>query len=209
MPEDLVIFGVSFAAILGGLFALGLIVAICVGIIFSIIMLFFSTFALMIGAKLVDLKGRTFNKALTATFLTIFIGGFATVMSCLFVQDLGLIPYFLSPCLFIKWTYKCTYGKAILASIYSSLISFLMAGFLILTITIATILFFKDKFNKQNEKGTKIEIKKTKNENSSSTELKVKTPQNVIDNKPELREEVLITPPLAFPSEKKITGKPL
>ena len=156
----------------------------------------------MIGAKLVDLKGRTFNKALTAKFLTIFIVGFATVMSCLFVQDLGLIPYFLSPCLFIKWTYKCTYGKAILASIYSSLISFLMAGFLILTITIATILFFKDKFNKQNEKASKLEITETKREKNSRVEIKVNAPHNVIENKAELPEGDKITPPLVFPSEK-------
>jgi hypothetical protein len=207
MPDDLVIFGVSFAAILGALFALGLIVAICIGVLFSIIMLFFSTFALMIGAKMVDLKGRTFGKALTATFLIIFIGGFVTAICCILVPDLGVIPYFLSPCLFIKWTYHCTYGKAVLASIYSFLISFLMAGFLILTITIATILFFKDKFNKQNEKASKMEIKETKSEKNLKTELKINALHNTNDNKAELTEEVKITPPLVFTSEKTITDK--
>ena len=202
MPEDLVIFGVSFASILGALFALGLIVAICAGILFSLISLFFYTFALMLGARIVDLKGRTFNKALTATFLIIFIGGFVTALCYLFAPALGVIPYFLSPCLFIRWTYQCTYGKAMLASIYTSLISFFMAGFLILTIVIATILFFKDKFNKQNEKASKLEITETKREKNSRVEIKVNAPHNVIENKAELPEGDKITPPLVFPSEK-------
>lgn len=207
MPEDLVILGVSIASIVGALIALGMIAFICICVLFSIIMLFFSTFSLMIAARMVNIKGRTFSKALTATFLIIFIGGFVTSMSFLFVPDLGVIPYFLSPCFFIKWIYECTFGKAVLASIYSSIISFLLAGILIITIVVVSILFFKDKFNKQNEKVTKMEIKEAKNEKGSRAELKENLPRNSIDNKSEVTKVVKNTPPSTFPSEKVIVKK--
>lgn len=154
--EALKDFFIPLSAFLGGVMAAGLIIAVCLLLLFSAFMLVFYTLAMMMGAKVVNIENRTFGKALTATSLNIFLG-WLVVGVCFFIfPPLSIVAYFLLPSVFIKWIYECSFIKAIIAAVlsYFAAISLFLLLFLVMVIT------FKLNPNKnQKEKVTKVEIK--------------------------------------------------
>lgn len=165
----------TFSAVIGSMLAAGVIAAVCIFLLFSTIMLFFYTIALMMGAKAVNIEDRTFGKALTATALNLFLG-WIIVGVCLFIfPPLAIVAYFLLPCIFIKWIYECSLGKAIVTAVLSYFAAFLLLFVLMVGAIIISIKFAPNTSeNTKDEKIAKI-VSKPLPETSAPIEIQKST----------------------------------
>lgn len=209
MPEEIIGAGGMIGGFFGTLFAAGVLFFIIFFLIYFTFSLCFHTVALMMGAKVTNIEDRTFGKALTATFINLFLGGFLTIVSLVVFPILGVFIYFLFPCFTIKWVYACSMTKAVLTSIFAYLASISLGLLLIVIAIFATKMLGKDKEKLQVEtvsnnvekispknsdqalKPTLVnskEIKVTnKNQSSNSAQIKNKSmskePQKISNNK--------------------------
>ena len=123
------------------IFGAGLGIALGIILVFTIGIWVLNIVALMVGAKLAGIKDRGFGKALMATVLIVFLGGFIVAMLTMLHPLAGLLGFFLVPCLFVKWVYSCSLGRAVLAYVLSffASITFFIAAIFIIPVTINII----------------------------------------------------------------------
>lgn len=216
MPQELEVLMVTLSAIAGGLFAAGLIIAVGVFLLFSVIFLFFYSFTLMFGAKIVDIKNRTFGKALTATFLYVFIASIPCTILFFIAWPLGIVAFLVTPCFVVKWIYECSLSQAFLASISSLVVSFV----LIIASIVGTVYYIKGSIGQKKindiEKSSKVEaveaaVTPKASENKvtfKATKIKVEEPLPIKEApKKTLPEKAISKPPASAKTTKTIKPK--
>lgn len=146
------------------LFALQLGVAIGIITVFILLSWLLNIVSLMLGVKIAGVKDHSFGKALLATVLIVFFGGFTVTLLTAIHPLIGLLGIFVVPCLFIKWVYACSFLKACAAYILSF---FANIAFIIAVVATLPIAFniFADRINKAD---SKVEIKTEKIEKDSN-----------------------------------------
>ena len=89
---------------------------------------------MMVGAKIVNIKNRSFGKAFVASMLIAFLGSTCVGLLGLIHPLLGAIGILLVPGIFIKMIYSCGLGEAIIAYIINICASIAIMIGIILTI---------------------------------------------------------------------------
>lgn len=184
MPQEFNNLSLILTNLLGGIFAAGILIAVGIFLIFSLMILFFQTFTLMFGARFVDIKDRTFGKALIATFLYIFVGSIPCIILFIIAWPLGIMAFLILPCFIIKWVYDCSLAQAFFASITSIATSLiLVVGFIIgMVFVIKNSLDQKKNSNLENV--SKIEIKEQHLMPETSTPIEIQKSTKVHEVQP-------------------------
>ncbi|RMD84788.1 MAG: hypothetical protein D6820_00675 [Lentisphaerae bacterium] len=156
----------------------GILLAIAVFLILAIVLCVLQVIFLMIGARFAGIEDRSFGKALMAIVLNIFFGTFLSILLGKIHLLLGVFAFFLVPCLFIKWSYSCSWIKAILAYIFAFIASIVF--FLVTFVGIPLAISQSDSKEKVDHKPavkTQIIDKDSKNKKSSNARSAVSKPE--------------------------------
>ena len=111
---------------------IGIVIFLVLGLLF--VFWLFNIFCMMMGAKVADIRNRSFGKAFVASILIAWLG--STLIGGLsFIHPiLGILGLLFVPAIFIKLIYSCGLGQAIVAYIVNIVTSVVLTVALALTL---------------------------------------------------------------------------